>query len=507
MKERERVAIIDLGSNSARLIVVDIDRRGAYNLVYNQKETVRLGEGLAATGQLQEAAMRRAVGTLQVFAHMNQLFKVDKVLAVATAAVRNAKNGADFLRQAKKETGIPLRVISGEAEAKLGYLGVVNTLDIEEGIVFDLGGASTELTLIKGRKAQTAVSMPFGAVTLTEYLGARPNEKKLLELQNHLWDQLVGLSWLKDSGVPLIGIGGTARNIAKMDQRKKGYPFPKVHNYRLGKMAFQELYRGLAGMTLAQRRKVPGLSNERADIIVPGLAIVNALFDITSSQQFLVSGCGVREGLFMQYYQSRHGEGELVRDILEHSTHNMMLSYNLDETHAQHVASLADQLWQGWGDRAELGARERRLLRVSALLHDIGISINYYDHPRHSAYLVENARLFGLTHREQMLCAVMAGWHNGLSMKYVRNRMYSEFLDEGDWMRARKLSLLLAVAEALDTTQMQLVRRVKAGFDLENGLALLELELREAAVIEQENVNKLKKAFKKEFNLELTVMA
>ena len=92
-------------------------------------------------------------------------------------------------------------------------------------------------------------------------------------------------------------------------------------------------------------------------------------------------------------------------------------------------------------------------------------------------------------------------------MKYVRNRMYSEFLDEGDWMRARKLSLLLAVAEALDTTQMQLVRRVKAGFDLENGLALLELELREAAVIEQENVNKLKKAFKKEFNLELTVMA
>ena len=92
-------------------------------------------------------------------------------------------------------------------------------------------------------------------------------------------------------------------------------------------------------------------------------------------------------------------------------------------------------------------------------------------------------------------------------MKYVRNRMYSEFLDEGDWMRARQLSLLLAVAEALDTTQMQLVRRVKAGFDLENGLALLELELREAAVIEQENVNKLKKAFKKEFNLELTVMA
>ena len=171
------------------------------------------------------------------------------------------------------------------------------------------------------------------------------------------------------------------------------------------------------------------------------------------------------------------------------------------------MASLADQLWQGWGDRAELGARERRLLRVSALLHDIGISITYYDHPRHSAYLVENARLFGLTHREQMLCAVMAGWHNGLSMKYVRNRMYSEFLDEGDWMRARKLSLLLAVAEALDTTQMQLVRRVKAGFDLENGLALLELELREAAVIEQENVNKLKKAFKKEFNLELTVMA
>jgi exopolyphosphatase/guanosine-5'-triphosphate,3'-diphosphate pyrophosphatase len=141
---------------------------------------------------------------------------------------------------------------------------------------------------------------------------------------------------------------------------------------------------------------------------------------------------------------------------------------------------------------------------VAALLHDIGITVSYYDHPRHSAYLVENARLFGLSHREQMLTAVVAGWHEGPVGRYLRNRLYSEFLDESDWQRARKMALLLAMAESLDTTQLGLVKRIAT--ELRPKTAGLTMEIAsEGAMIELQETEKHRKWFRKEFGLDLTL--
>jgi exopolyphosphatase/guanosine-5'-triphosphate,3'-diphosphate pyrophosphatase len=501
----ERIAIIDLGSNSARLIVMHIYYNGAYNLVYNEKETVRLNEGMSDNQLLQPEAMERALSTLKVFAHMCKLFQVNKILAVGTAALRNALNGADFVQRVKQETGIPLRVISGESEAKLGYLGVINTIDVVDALLFDLGGGSTELTLIRNRKAERVISLPFGAVNLTERfsLQNKISDTQLAELYIFIMHQLDRIPWLKNISIPLIGVGGTARNIAKMDQKRKNYPFPKVHNYRLGSISFNDLWKVMAKTSLTQRRKFPGLSSERADIIVSGLSIVKCLLDSTMSTQLIISGCGVREGLFLQYYLSRAGHGDLVSDTLLHSTHNMLLFYKGDTTHAYHVATLAESLFDGWQPLLKLQQRDRTLLRVAALLHDIGITINYYDHARHSAYLVENARLFGLTHREQMLAAVIAGWHNGPSSKYVRNRIYSEFLDDPDWQTARKLALLLTLAESMDTTQLGLVKEVKAS--LQTGQPHLKLITNEPAPIEYQALKKYMKWLNKELGVDLVL--
>lgn len=501
----ERIAIIDLGSNSARLIVMHIYHNTAYNLVYHQKEAVRLCEGLSTTNMLQPEAMSRTIAILKVFAHMCQLFEVNKILAVATAAVRNAHNGPTFVQAIQKETGIPLRIISGEAEAKLGYIGVVNTLDITDALLFDLGGGSTELTLVKNRKIERVISLPFGAVNLTERFGTqnKVSDGQLSELLAFIMHQLGRVPWLESSSIPLIGVGGTARNIAKMDQKRKNYPFPKVHNYRLGFISFDDLWKSLAKTSLAQRRKFPGLNTDRADIIVAGLSIAKCLFDVMQSSQLIISGCGVREGLFLQYYLTHNIHSELVPDVLIHSARNMLLFYKGQTDHAYHVANLAEQLFDDWQPLLNITARHRILLRVSALLHDIGITINYYDHPRHSAYLVENARLFGLTHREQMLCAVIAGWHNGPSAKYVRNRLYSEFLDEADWQTARKLALLLALAESLDTTQMSLIQKVKGR--LSGGQAYLQLTTSEPAPIERHATAKHSRWFKKELGIDLII--
>ena len=501
----ERIAIIDLGSNSARLIVMHVYKSSSYNLVYHQKEAVRLSQGLDSQMLLQPAAMERALTALQTFARMCGLFGVDQILAVATAAVRSARNGAAFVDQVRRQTGIPLQIITGEEEATLGYLGVVNTIDITDALLFDLGGGSTELTLIKDRKPKEVVSLPFGAVTLTERFRTQnnPNEAQWNELHTHILRSLGKLPWLKNISLPLIGVGGTARNLAKIDQRRKNYPTPKLHNYRMGAMAFDEIWKTLFKTDVSQRRKIPGLSSERADIILAGAAVVKCLLDATRGDQFIISGCGVREGLFLRHYLTKRKMPAVLPDILAHSAHNILLFYNGQFEHAVHVVKLVNSLFDGWQVLHNLEPRDKALLSVAARLHDTGITINYYDHPRHSAYLIENARLFGLTHREQMLTALVAGWHNGLSTKYVRNRGYMEFLDNADWQKARKMALLLALAESLDATETQLIPTIQT--EVLPDRACLTLITAENIDIEYAALQKQVKWFKKEFATELAV--
>jgi exopolyphosphatase/guanosine-5'-triphosphate,3'-diphosphate pyrophosphatase len=501
----KRIAIIDLGSNSARLIIVEIYANGAYNLIYHQKDGVRLSQDADKHRQLQPEAMARTMVLLKSFAHMCHLHHTNKILGVGTAAIRNALNGPEFVKEVHKETGISLKIISGEVEARLGYLGAVNTLDVTDAVLFDLGGGSTELTLIKNRKAEKVISLPFGAVTLTERfkLQNKASEAQLADLNDFLSQELDKIPWLKDLELPLIGIGGTARSIGKMEQKRNNYPLLKLHNYRTSSFSFHSLWEDVTKMSCAQRRKIAGLSNERADIIISGLAIVKHLFQKNASTQLIISSCGVREGLFFQYYLSQNGQTELIPAPLTHSTDNMLLFYDVNTNHAHHVAKLANNLFDDWHERLDLSPTTKPLLQVAALLHDIGIKVNYYDHARHSAYLIENARLFGLSHREQIMAAVIAGWHHSPSVKYSYNRIYNEFLDAGNWQTARKLALLLALAESLDTTQMSLVEKVTTAFTEKQ--AQLALTASQDIVLELQAIRKHYKWFKRETGLELAI--
>ncbi len=501
----ERIGIIDLGSNSARLIIMNIYHNGSYNLVYHQKEGIRLGEGLHTDKFLKPAAIKRALMTLIAFERMCRLFSVTKIIAVATAAVRVAENGQNFIETIFKETNIPLRVISGEEEARLGYIGSINTLDISDAVMFDLGGASTEISLIRNRKLKNSVSLPVGAVNLTEQFSTQDSisETVLTEIYNHVLKQLETLPWLSKAGLPLIGIGGTMRNIAKMNQKIHSYPFNRVHDYRIGSLSFTELWHLLVEKNAEQRRKLPGLSSERADLIVAGTTIIKCLQEFTRSNRFIVSGCGVREGLFFDYYRTSQQLNPVIPDILTHSTYNIMNFYKVRLKHAEHVTNLATTMFDGWQKLHGLGERERKILMVASLLHDSGITISYYDHARHSSYIIENARLFGLSHREQMLCAVIASWHHGYSAKMGRNRLYNEFLDDNDWSVARKLALLLSLAENLDVTEEQSVTRVSA--TLTDKKAQLKLYVKEETGLLSKIPDKQNKWFKREYGIDLNI--
>ncbi len=502
----ERIAVIDLGSNSARLIIMHIYANGAYNLVYHQKESLRLGEGMGRDQRLQPEAISRALAALRNCAQMCSIMKVDTVLAVATAAVRNARNGPEFLDMVEKETGLPIQAISGESEASLGYFGAINTIDVRDAVLFDLGGGSTELTLVKNRRMIDSISLPIGAVNLTDEFKTydRISKNTLSHLCGFIDRQLRKAPWLEGLSLPLVGIGGTARNIAKMDQSRKNYPFSKIHNYRMGPIALEDLFRLITGASLAQRRRMPGLSSERGDIIVAGISVVKRLFDNIRASHLIISGCGVREGLFFRHFLGQDDLPEIIPDILGHSTLNMLRFYKVSEQHALYVTDLALHLFDAWTQLHQLEERDRALLRCAAMLHDIGISINYYDHSRHSAYLVENARLFGLTHREQILTAVVAGWHSGISGKLLRNKLYCEFLDEADWMKARKMATLLAVANSLDATQRQSIHNPVAFVNKDK--AILSVNAEGDCSLEIQAVEKHTKLISRELGAEFQLV-
>ena len=272
----------------------------------------------------------------------------------------------------------------------------------------------------------------------------------------------------------------------------------------MGPIALEDLFRLITSANLVQRKRMSGLSSERGDIIVAGISVVKRLFEQVRASNLIISGCGVREGLFFRHYLRHEYTPDVIPDILSHSTLNMLRFYKVNEQHALHVTDMTMRLFDGWAPLHHLDARDRKLLYSAAMLHDIGISINYYDHTRHSAYLVENARLFGLTHREQILTAVIAGWHSNISAKLLRNRLYNEFLDETDWTKARKMASILAVANSFDSTHRQLITNPMASVSANTATVVVSTD--GDCSLEIQAVEKQRKAFQRELGAELQVV-
>ena len=501
----QRIAIIDIGSNSARLVISHIYKNGAYNMVYNQKEALRLSQKVDGQNLLTEEAFTSTIDTMRSFAHMCKIYQADKTIAVATAAIRNASNGGELVAKVAELTGIQLHIISGNTEAYISYLGVINTLDVKNGIIFDLGGGSTELILFKNRKILESVSLPLGAVNTTSMFNIRNEMPSNVynDLNAFIMSRLSQYPWLKQNNLPLIGVGGTARTVAKIIQRAKKYPATKIHNYAYPVQTFRSFFNKLRLTNLEQRKKISGLSTERSDIILAGSSIISCLLEATGAKKLITSGCGLREGLFYDYYSKSNNVPLIAKNILERSRENTLRLFESDTGHAHHITKLALAMFDGWMELHKVRKSYRRLLETAALLHDIGITINFYSHARHSAYMIQNAKLFGLTHKEQIITSAIAGWHNGVSKNYFKSRFYKEMLTESNWKLINKLALLLALAESLDYSEMRMVHTLTPSFNKKN--AVLTVHAEHMPTIEMHQLQDHLSWFKKTMGVELKV--
>jgi exopolyphosphatase/guanosine-5'-triphosphate,3'-diphosphate pyrophosphatase len=375
---------------------------------------------------------------------------VRRIAAVATAAVREAENGPWFVRRVRQELDIPLRIIDTETEAALSYRSVAHHFPLagERALVADIGGGSLELIGAVDGLVELTLSLPLGAVRLTElYLpGERSIQRELTGLRKYVRRQLKrGLSSREWAAAAVIGSGGTFTTLGRVSRARRGLPAGEsVHGVAVDTAEVERLLDWLASRTPEQRRQVPGLNPERADIILAGLAVTAELLDWVRTRSLTVSAFGLREGLLLEMAGA---EEPVVRDPLR-LFREFAERCQSDRRHVEQVRRLALQLFEQLGQTLGCGPEEQLLLEAAGLLHDVGQLVSYPKHHKHSYSLITHAERLGLSPRDRELVALVSRYHRRTGPK----RRHPEFaaLPPGDQDIVRRLSGILRVADGLD---------------------------------------------------------
>ncbi len=491
--DENRLAVVDLGSNSFRLVVFTWVEDSWFRLSDEIHETVRIGEGLEETGVLAKEPMERALETVDLYAHFCRATGIDDVVAVATSAIRDAGNRDEFLERA----ALDVRVLSTEEEAFYGYLAAVNSTTLTNGVALDIGGGSMQLTLVRDREGRDMRSWPFGAVRMTERFLARESvkPKHIKALREHVAAALDEAPWLAKGG-DLAGIGGTVRNLGTAAMLRKELPAFGVQGYPLRKKLLDDMIDDLAEMTPAERGKVPGIKPERGDLILAGALVVQTVMEAGGFDTLEVTEAGLREGVFLSRLLS-HRDPPLFNNVRRASVRNLAAEYDQDNAHTNHVAELALTMWDALGSNDPV---ERELLWSAAMLHDIGMSIDYDDHHKHSRYLILNAGLPGFSPRETALIGQMARFHRKGN---PRLGPFAPLAEDGDEELLTRCSAVLRVAEQLERSRDQAVDSVRV--EVDNGRVELRLQAHEDVAIARWAAMNEADVFKQAFGRELEI--
>ena len=459
-----RVAAIDIGSNSIRQIVADVSTDGTIQVVDEMKAAPRLATGLAASGRLSDLAIRAAIEAVERMATLAKELGASRIDVIATSAVRDASNASAFITEVQRVTGLKVRVLDGAEEARLSFRSAVAHFDMGVGrtVVLDIGGGSAELALSAEGVIERLASLPFGAIRLTEeYFEHGVTPRGMRKLRSAVSDVIRTHVPRRDwRGAQLIGSGGTFTNVAGIFLARQGIltATRSVHAAHIPRADLEHILDMLADMTSDERREVPGLNPERADIIVAGIAVAAEVLRRLESRELVVSRYGIREGLLLEAARVTPTIAD-PGDARARSMRDFAQRCHAEEPHSSHVQMLALALFDALGERLGCSRDDRAALADAALLHDAGYHISYERHHKHSYHLVLHADLLGIAPTEQVVVANVARYHRG-SEPRRRHRNFG-MLDKSLRRRIRRLSALLRIADGLDRGHVSAVSGVK----------------------------------------------
>ena len=499
-----RVACVDTGSNGIRFLAVEFTGPREYSTLYSRRVPIRLGHQVFLTGRLQPETMDATVRAFAKFRQYLSDFEIEHYRAVATSAVREARNGPLLAERIERETGIRLEAITGSEEARLVHLAVAARIDLEGGrwILVDLGGGSVELSLVDDSGMLWSETHSMGSVRLLEQLSAVEGEagafQRLLSEYVALMRIPAPAQYWQPTG--FIGCGGNIEALAMLaapEGLENGVS-------RLPVTGLNSAIDLLARLSYAQRIEQLGLRHDRADVILPAAMVFRRLAELSDTKEILVPHIGIKEGITL----------DLLADLTSHATNearqekqltqaavSLGRRYMFDEAHGRHVARLAVSLFDQLHSLHGLGSNERHLLKVAAILHDIGLFVAMKKHHKHARYILGHSEIPGLSTREMQIIANIARYHRK-SHPMSHHRGYVS-LPPGDRLLVDRLGAILRLADGMDRQRLQLMRSVTASVD---GLRLrLTAESDGDLLLERWTVSQKKDLFEETFGLRVVI--
>ncbi len=460
-----RLAAIDIGSNSVRLMVAEPLRGGNYRILDEEREPTRLGRTLSSTSKLDPQAVDLTLAALRRFKQIASGYQVDELRTIATCAVREATNGPEFCQRVKDEVGIDVEVISANQEARLAFYSVQRAFDLsgKNAVVADIGGGSTEIVLASGNAIESIATTPLGAVRLTEIYGNGPgmageDYQRMIDAIDRTLKKEAKKAYFPPH--LLIGSGGTFTSMAEMMMASRGQVGLPVRGYLLTRAEVSHMLDRLRKIPVKARRQTPGLAPDRADIIVAGIAVVDCLMRRFNVNVLQVHSRGVRDGLLLTMIDNTLGvtSADTVDRDAAIDRFAAACTSEHELAHGKQVARLAGRIFEQLADRFKLDAADRPLLEAAARVQDVGYLINYDQHHKHSYHLILNSRLAGFRPRELELIANVARYHRGARPK-LKHANFRQ-LSPDDRERVKKLAAILRLAGGLDRSHSQQVKDV-----------------------------------------------
>jgi len=507
------VSFIDIGTNSVRLLVVRLNPNHSYSILTQQKQQVRLGEGEFEEEEILPEAIERLVIVCKKLSDLARTFKTDEFVAVATSAMREAANQHEILHLLRHEALLDVRVISGQEEARLIYLGVSRGIHLgdKQAFFIDIGGGSTEISIGGERNYHYLESFKLGAIRLSnlymsDTITSPVSQDQYRKVQQHIKDAIIHSvqKLRKEKPDFAVGSSGTIMNLAEIAHkaiRQSGTPKEGVLHYK----DLRKVIDLLCSLSLEERRKIPGINPERADIIIPGAAILDLFMKELSLDSITVTGRGLQDGLLVDYL-SRMDAFPLLGELSPRQRSVLQLgrSCGINEVHARTVTSLVLELFDSAKGQKlhSLGDGERELLEYATFLHDIGSFISYTNHHAHSYYIIKNSELLGFDQKEITFIANIARFHRKKTPRKKNPEILE--LDSRERETLRILSTFIRLGESLDRSHTALIQHVRFS-RTDKTSVYLEVVARGDCQLEIWGVEAEKKAFEKIFGKELVL--
>ncbi len=462
--ENLKTAIIDIGSNTIRLVLYKYNRLEGLREFGNIKTVARLRTYLQPTGEMSEHGILLLAETLTSFKKIIDDYEVTDIKATATAAIRQAKNNQAIIKRMQDETGILIDLLTEEEEAYFGFLAVAHSMDTKSAVTIDIGGGSTEITLYEEKKLQKTISFPFGTVSLKGMFvsGEVISKEEKESLQQYVREQFEKLDWIQEVGLPVIGIGGSARNIAQIHQQLVDYPISGVHQYEVKIDELISLSDYLEKLTFEQLKQLDGLSSDRADIIGIALEVFKVLMALVGAKVFQISKKGLREGLIYNRVLQSNDSAFDKYNVFDAYARRITFEYGRSEEEAAFLRRITEQFYK---ECCRLGLCQQNenqleMLKRAAQVFAIGEYIEQDSSNQHTFYLLANQSIAGMNHVDRVKLALLASYKN---KDYFRrfSAPFITWMSREEFKTLRDYGALLKFIYALNVSKRNIVETVE----------------------------------------------